>query len=193
LGFKDNATNTGSFEWTIGENDNITLDLIEKDPRIFFQLNDATGADSFTLDSRAFLVLGTSENSTATNTPPSPTPTPSATSSTAISTHTTSSSTVSASPAPPAHGLSQAEKVGVGIGIPFVVFCLGLLAFIAFQLRRKKKNGNVGGSGITEYRSELENAHAQRNTMLSYRSGQTESVLPYGGHGQGPRQELPEK
>jgi hypothetical protein len=186
LGFKDNATNTGSFEWTIGENDNITLDLIEKDPRMFFQLNDATGADTFTLDSRAFLVLGSSENSTATNTPPSPT------SSTASSTHTTSSSTVSASPAPPAHGLSQAGKVGVGIGIPFVVLCLCFLAFIAFQLRRKK-HGNVGGSGITEYRSELENAQAQRNTMLSYRSGQTEPVLPYGSYGQGPRQELPEK
>jgi hypothetical protein len=188
LGLKDNATNTGSFEWTIGENDNITLDLIEKDPRMFFQLNDATGADTFTLDSRAFLVLGSSENSSATNTPPSPTPTPSPTSSTATSTHTTSSSTVSASPAPPAHGLSQAGKVGVGIGIPFVVLCLGLLAFIAFQLRRK--NSNIGGSGIPEYRSELENSQGQRNTMLSYRSGQTEPVLPYG---QGPRQELPEK
>jgi len=113
-------------------------------------------------------------------------------SSTATSTHTTSSSTVSASPAPPAHGLSQTGKVGVGIGIPFAVLCLGLLALTAFQVKRKK-NGNVGGSGITEYRSELENTQAQRNTMLSYGSGQTEPVLPYGSHGQGPMQELPEK
>lgn len=32
----DNATNTGSFEWTIGQNDNVTPDLIEKNLRMLF-------------------------------------------------------------------------------------------------------------------------------------------------------------
>jgi hypothetical protein len=54
-----------------------------------------------------------------------------------------------------------------------------------------EENGkeNIGRSGIPEYRSERENAQCQRNTMLSYRSGQTGPVLPYG---QGPMQDCRE-
>ncbi len=102
-------------------------------------------------------------------------------------------SPVSTSSAPPARGLSQAGKVGVGIGIPFAVLCLGLLAFIIFKLRTRKDN--TGGSGINEYRSELENAASQshQNTVMPYGSGQTAPTPSYGSYGQGPRQELPEK
>ncbi|KAF8855409.1 hypothetical protein BDZ45DRAFT_676180 [Acephala macrosclerotiorum] len=51
---------------------------------MFFQLNDATGVDSFTLDSRAFLVLGSGQNITLTN------PTSSTTASVNVTSTTTS-------------------------------------------------------------------------------------------------------
>jgi hypothetical protein len=155
---------------------------------MFFQLNDATGKDSFTLDSRAFLVLGSNQNITSAN----PTFSTNPTSSTMTSVNVIPTTTIppSASPAPPPQGLSQAGQVAVGIGVPFSVLCLGLLAFFIFKLRTKKDTGggsgineyrSGGGSGIIEYRSELENA-----------AGRTyqDTVMSYGNYGQGPRQEL---
>jgi hypothetical protein len=150
---------------------------------MFFQLNDATGADSFTLDSREFLVLGGIQNTTST----SPNPTL-ATTVTASSTHTSS-----ASPGSPAKGLSQAGKVGVGIGVPFAVISLGLLAFLILKLKSRK--GNTDGFGMNQQRSELESATKQsyRNTVSSYGGGQTTLVAPYEVHGGEVRSEMPEK
>ena len=176
---QENATNTGGYEWTIGTNDNVTLDLILQNPRMFFQLNDATGADTFSLDSRAFLVVGGQSRIST-----SPTYT---TTAIVTATHTISVSGTAQK------GLSQAGKVSLGLGIPFALLCLGLLAAIIFILRTRKRgtlSSSTLPSGTVQQRSELE---SQRNTFSSYGHGQAANLPYYGIRSPELGAELPEK
>jgi hypothetical protein len=142
---------------------------------MFFQLNDATGGDSFTLDSRAFLVLGSNPNVTSTGIVSPSTP----------SVHSTSEISSTAAhtniiPAP--HGFSQAGKVGVGIGVPFAVICLSVIGFLIFKLRKRKDN--KGESGGMERRPELEH--------VTFRAHEA-PVMVSGSYEQRHLEELPEK
>jgi hypothetical protein len=152
---------------------------------MFFQLNDATGADPFTLGSKPFLVLGGSENTTLTLTNPTYTTTVTATPTHRVST--------------PAGGLSQAGKVGVGIGIPFAVLCLGLFGWLIFRRmarsRARTSTSNTDGYSAQYQRPELKSATKQNNwnTVPPYAGGQPAFVTPYEVHGEDVRSEMPGK
>jgi hypothetical protein len=143
---KDNATNNGGFLWTIGQNDGVNATVISAQNKFLFQMNDATGADPFTLDSRGFYIA-TSANftvmpstsllllsTTASESTGGPTlTTPPSTSSLPPST-TASTSTVG--------GLDTSAKVGIGLGIPLAVIAgvsAALLCVFIYRRRTRKE------------------------------------------------------
>jgi hypothetical protein len=142
----DNVQNNGGFTWTIGQSDNINASLLAVNPKMVFQLNDANGADGFTLDSRGFLVLA--QNSTSAS--PSTSPTASST-----------ASPPAQSPAPSGgSGLSTAAKVGIGVGVPLAVL-LGIILFVIGMCLGRRRKGKQDMTGNATGPVEQRNAHAQ--------------------------------
>lgn len=134
----DNAPNQGGFSWTVGHDDGINASLLAINPKMVFQLNDANGADGFTLDSRGFLVLAVNATEVPQSTPSTTVPSTLQTSRSSTTSSSASSGLPTASP-PAGSGLSTAAKVNIGLGVPLIVVLGMVIVLLIMLLRRGKR------------------------------------------------------
>jgi hypothetical protein len=108
--------------------------------RFFFQLNDATGADNYTLASPAFYIQSPSSSTSLSSAPAGPTANSQA-------------------------GLDIAAKIGIGVGIP-VALIIGVTVTLAWiylgrRIKRKRLEAHRNRDG------QQNTSEGQRHTMMS--------------------------
>ncbi|KAF4634291.1 hypothetical protein G7Y89_g3823 [Cudoniella acicularis] len=144
----DNATNTGVFEWTIGTNDNVTLDLIV----------------------RAFLVVGGSQNSTSTSFPINPTYT---TTATVTATHTISVP----EPSPSGLSEASKVGLGLGIPFALLCLGLLAALIFSLRKRRKSGTLGLAGRNQQRSELEGGAQQSHRDTVSSYGHGGGQAAM----------------
>jgi len=139
--------NSGIFDWTVGEHDNVNGKEIAKNSQFKFVITDPTGKiNSSTTDngfskgllqSRGFIIDDTTSTSTTTSTPSTTgTSTAPASASSAETSQTTAGVTDG--------GLTQSAKIGIGVGVGLgalllIIVAVGMTVFV--MRRRRRENG----------------------------------------------------
>ena len=136
--------NSGIFDWTVGEHDNVNSKEIARNPQFKFVITDPTGkinssttGNGFVkglLQSRGFIIDDTTPTSTTTST--SSTPASSAPSKTSAETLQTAAAVTDG-------GLTQSAKIGIGVGVGLgtlllIVAAVGMTVFVMRRRQREK-------------------------------------------------------
>ncbi|KAK1834916.1 hypothetical protein QBC39DRAFT_431238 [Podospora conica] len=151
------ATLAGALSWTVGDNDNVTLEEIAQDPAFHFIVTDGAGrarnedGTSQGAQIRGFIIYTTTvfSGSTLTRTAASPVPTQASATQTPL-TQTPSTQT----PAPVVvEGLGEEVKivlgVGIGIGVPVLVAAAVVIAVVVMRRRNGGNAPTPGAAAVT--------------------------------------------
>jgi len=136
--------NSGIFDWTVGEHDNVNSKEITRNPQFKFVITDPTGkinssttGNGFAkglLQSRGFIIDDTTLTSTTTSS--SSTPASLAPSKTSTETSQTAAAVTDG-------GLTQSAKIGIGVGVGLgalllIVVAVGMTVFVMRRRQREK-------------------------------------------------------
>ncbi|EED17790.1 conserved hypothetical protein [Talaromyces stipitatus ATCC 10500] len=128
-----NISQAGSYNWTIDVTSTGLANTAEYVLR-FIQPGQTYNSSALQISSTGFIILPSQVTTTTTTTPTS-TSTQASTSTTSVITLTPTTTTTSAAVDPSSSVLNSGAKAGIGVGV--AVGVIGILAFLAFILRRR--------------------------------------------------------